>query len=105
MDRIRCFLRKKKRGSLTVEASIVFPIAIMLVCLTLWASMLLHDRVCAAAWVCDQTQRAAFQKESGAGQAEQIAGIFTATGLALVEIAKDLAGINRCVILKKEVAK
>ena len=43
--------------------------------------------------------------ESGAGQAEQIAGIFTATGLALVEIAKDLAGINRCVILKKEVAK
>ena len=70
MDRIRCFLRKKKRGSLTVEASIVFPIAVMLLCLILWASMLLHDRVSAAAWVCDQTQRADFQKESGAGQEE-----------------------------------
>ncbi len=39
--------------------------------------------------------------ESGAGQAENIADIFVQCGLELVEKAKDLAGINRCVILKK----
>ena len=39
--------------------------------------------------------------ESGVGQAERIAEIFIRGGLELVETAKDLAGINRCVILKK----
>lgn len=39
--------------------------------------------------------------ESGAGQAERITEIFIRGGLELVETAKDLAGINRCVILKK----
>lgn len=39
--------------------------------------------------------------EVGIGQAEQVAQIFAASGLHLCEIAKDLAGINRCVILKK----
>lgn len=39
--------------------------------------------------------------ESGAGQARQIAEIFEAQGLHLVNIYPDLAGIERCVVLKK----
>lgn len=39
--------------------------------------------------------------EVGYNQAEQVSEIFEKTGLHLVEIAKDLANINRCVILKK----
>ncbi len=42
--------------------------------------------------------------EGGQGQAEEIAGIFTAHKLKLVEIVCDLAGIKRCVILQKQVA-
>lgn len=39
--------------------------------------------------------------EVGIGQAEKVAQIFQEKGLSLCEIVKDLAGINRCVILKK----
>ncbi len=39
--------------------------------------------------------------EVGYNQAEDVANIFQENGLLLVDIAKDLAGINRCVILKK----
>lgn len=39
--------------------------------------------------------------EVGIGQAETVAQIFQEKGLSLCEIAKDLSGINRCVILKK----
>ena len=39
--------------------------------------------------------------EVGYNQAEDVANIFQEKGLLLVDIAKDLAGINRCVILKK----
>lgn len=42
--------------------------------------------------------------EVGYNQAELVADIFQKQNLKLVEIAKDLANINRCVILKKEVA-
>jgi len=40
--------------------------------------------------------------EAGAGQAQTIADIFTKRGLHLVDIAKDLSGIERCVILRKD---
>ena len=43
--------------------------------------------------------------ESGFGQAQKIADIFTAQGLKLLEIVNDLAGIERCVILQKAVAE
>lgn len=43
--------------------------------------------------------------EAGIGQARKIADIFSARGLALKEIAADLAGIERCVILQKKVAQ
>ena len=39
--------------------------------------------------------------EVGINQAEDVAQIFQEKGLSLCEIAKDLSGINRCVILKK----
>ncbi len=39
--------------------------------------------------------------EGGAGQAEQIAGLFEKSGLMLIDILADLQGINRCVIIKK----
>lgn len=39
--------------------------------------------------------------ESGMGQAEDIKRIFSAQGLETVAVIPDLAGINRCVILKK----
>lgn len=39
--------------------------------------------------------------EAGAGQARDIAEIFSARGLMLSRIVKDLSGIDRCVILKK----
>ena len=39
--------------------------------------------------------------EVGINQAEDVAHIFQEKGLSLCEIAKDLSGINRCVILKK----
>ena len=39
--------------------------------------------------------------ESGMGQAEDIMRIFSAQGLETVAVIPDLAGINRCVILKK----
>lgn len=39
--------------------------------------------------------------ESGAGQARQISEIFSAQGLHLLNIYPDLAGIERCVVLKK----
>ena len=39
--------------------------------------------------------------ESGMGQAEDIMRIFLAQGLETVAVIPDLAGINRCVILKK----
>ena len=39
--------------------------------------------------------------EVGIGQAEKVAQIFQEKGLSLCKIVKDLAGINRCVILKK----
>jgi len=39
--------------------------------------------------------------EAGAGQARDISDIFSARGLTPVRIAADLAGIDRCVILKK----
>lgn len=39
--------------------------------------------------------------EAGINQAEKIAEIFEEQGLALVKIIRDLAGIERCVILKK----
>ncbi len=39
--------------------------------------------------------------ESGIGQAEKIMEIFAAAGLKPVKTVPDLAGINRCVILKK----
>ena len=39
--------------------------------------------------------------EVGIGQAETVVQIFQEKGLSLCEIAKDLSGINRCVILKK----
>ena len=38
---------------------------------------------------------------SGMGQAEDIMRIFSAQGLETVAVIPDLAGINRCVILKK----
>jgi methylase of polypeptide subunit release factors len=38
--------------------------------------------------------------EVGYNQAEAVEEIFQKANLKLVEIAKDLAGINRCVILK-----
>lgn len=40
--------------------------------------------------------------EAGVGQAERIAAIFAVKGLKLVEVRADLAGIARCVVLKKE---
>ena len=43
--------------------------------------------------------------EVGIGQARKIADIFSARGLVLKEIAADLAGIERCVILQKKVAQ
>lgn len=43
--------------------------------------------------------------EVGYDQAEAVADIFVDRGLCLIDIIKDLAGINRCVILKKSVAK
>lgn len=39
--------------------------------------------------------------EAGAGQARKITEIFSARGLSLCRIVKDLSGIDRCVILKK----
>mgnify|MGYP002857340674 CR=1 FL=1 len=39
--------------------------------------------------------------EVGYNQAEEVAKIFQNANLKLIEIVKDLAGINRCVILKK----
>ena len=39
--------------------------------------------------------------EAGAGQAEKIAEIFALQGLHLVDIICDLAGIKRCVVMKK----
>jgi release factor glutamine methyltransferase len=39
--------------------------------------------------------------EVGYNQAEDVSEIFQKEGLTLVEIVKDLSGINRCVILKK----
>lgn len=39
--------------------------------------------------------------EAGINQAEEIANIFTAQGLKLKSIVRDLAGIKRCVILQK----
>ena len=39
--------------------------------------------------------------EAGIGQAQKIATVFADYGLSLVEIAKDLGGIERCVILRK----
>ncbi|MBQ9035587.1 MAG: peptide chain release factor N(5)-glutamine methyltransferase [Alphaproteobacteria bacterium] len=39
--------------------------------------------------------------EAGINQAEEIANIFTAQGLKLKNIVRDLAGIKRCVILQK----
>ena len=39
--------------------------------------------------------------EGGIGQAKDIAALFIAAGLTLVEIKKDLSGIERCIILKK----
>ena len=39
--------------------------------------------------------------EVGYNQADVVANIFEKEGLKLVEIVRDLAGINRCVILKK----
>lgn len=39
--------------------------------------------------------------EAGINQASEIAAIFTAAGLKLQKIVPDLAGIDRCVILKK----
>lgn len=39
--------------------------------------------------------------EGGINQAREIAGIFTKAGLTLEAILKDLAGIERCIILKK----
>lgn len=39
--------------------------------------------------------------EAGAGQAEQIAEIFALQELHLVDIIRDLAGIKRCVVMKK----
>lgn len=38
--------------------------------------------------------------EGGIGQAKDIAALFIAAGLTLVEIKKDLSGIERCIILK-----
>ena len=43
--------------------------------------------------------------EAGIGQAHKIADIFSARSLVLKEIAADLAGIERCVILQKKVAQ
>lgn len=43
--------------------------------------------------------------EAGAGQAQKIAGIFTAHGFNLSKIVDDLSGIARCVILQKAVAE
>jgi len=43
--------------------------------------------------------------EVGYNQARDVAGIFTQKHLKLIEIAKDLSDIERCVILKKSVAK
>lgn len=43
--------------------------------------------------------------EAGIGQARKIADIFSARSLVLKEIAADLAGIERCVILQKKVAQ
>ena len=39
--------------------------------------------------------------EVGYNQADVVANIFEKEGLKIVEIVQDLAGINRCVILKK----
>ena len=39
--------------------------------------------------------------EVGYNQANDVAKIFQRNGMSLVEIAKDLSGINRCIILKK----
>ena len=39
--------------------------------------------------------------EVGYNQAQDVVDIFTKKGFTFVEIARDLAGINRCVILKK----
>jgi len=43
--------------------------------------------------------------EVGYNQARDVADIFTKKQLKLIEIAQDLSGIERCVILKKSVAK
>lgn len=43
--------------------------------------------------------------EAGIGQARQIADIFSAQGLHLLEIVPDLNGIERCVIMQKAVAE
>ena len=39
--------------------------------------------------------------EFGIGQTESLIDIFTSAGLELVDIRKDLSGIDRCIILKK----
>lgn len=39
--------------------------------------------------------------EAGINQAQDIVNIFISEGLKLVEVKKDLSGINRCIILKK----
>lgn len=43
--------------------------------------------------------------EAGYNQAEQITEIFAKQGLQKVQTAKDLSGINRCVIMQKAVAE
>lgn len=43
--------------------------------------------------------------ESGYGQAQKIADICLCEGFELIDIKKDLAGIERCVIVKKKLAK
>ena len=39
--------------------------------------------------------------ECGINQAQQVAEMFVANGLTLIEIVADLQGIDRCIILKK----
>ncbi len=64
MDKARRFFQETRKGSFTVEAAFVIPAGIALVFLILWMAMFLHDEVVVKAWLCDQVQKQAFQKEA-----------------------------------------
>ena len=92
----RTFIKRRLRGSHTVEAAILLPLGIGVVLFLVSFSLILHDRVVLCAWISETAQQAVFQKESGnGGRTEQIGGGQTQGGsgqTAVPALVSRLAG-------------